>query len=111
MADLTVNEALSASAKQAVGAAAPEGNGAAGRALPRPPTAAEVRTAVAETIDAVAPHAGELEFFVDEGSGRAIVRVVDKETNQVVRQIPGPEMLTIRRALDRLRGILIRAKA
>jgi flagellar protein FlaG len=111
MADLTINEALLASAKQAAGAAAPKGNGSAGRAIPRPPTAAEVRTAVTETMDLVAPHAGALEFFVDEGSGRAIVRVMDKETNQVIRQIPGPEMIAIRRVLDRIKGILIRVKA
>jgi flagellar protein FlaG len=48
---------------------------------------------------------------MSEDSGEAIVRVVDKETNQVVRQIPGQEMLAIRRALDRLQGILIRVKA
>jgi flagellar protein FlaG len=62
-------------------------------------------------MEAVAPRAAELEFLMSEDSGEAIVRVVDKETNQVVRQIPGQEMLAIRRALDRLQGILIRVKA
>jgi flagellar protein FlaG len=70
-----------------------------------------VRAAVADTIAALARRAGELEFLVDADNSRAIVRVVDKETKQVVRQIPAPEMMAIRRALDRVQGILIRAKA
>jgi len=52
-----------------------------------------------------------LEFSVDEGSGRTITRLVDKETNVVLRQFPSEEMLSIGRALDQLQGLLIRQKA
>ena len=81
----------------------------AAAAEPAPPGPREVSEAVAETLAAVAPHAGSLEFRVEHGE--AIVRVVDRETRQLVRQIPSEEMVAIRRALDRVQGILIRSKA
>jgi flagellar protein FlaG len=89
---------------------APARRPAAGR-TPARPSHEDVRAALAEVIEAVAPQAGALEFIVDEVRGRTIVRVVDKETKAVVRQIPAPEMLAIRRSLERMQGILIRLKA
>ncbi len=73
------------------------------------PQLTALRTEIAETLAAVAPHAGALEFEVDQG--HTIVRVVDRETKQLVRQIPSEEMVEIRRALERAQGILIRSKA
>jgi flagellar protein FlaG len=52
-----------------------------------------------------------LEFSVDSESQRSIVKVVDHETNEVIRQMPTPEALEIAKALDRLQGMLIRQKA
>lgn len=78
-------------------------------AEPAPPAPREIVRAVAETLAAVAPRAGALEFQVDQGE--TVVRVVDRETKQLVRQIPSEEMVAIRRAIDRVQGILIRSKA
>jgi flagellar protein FlaG len=57
--------------------------------------------------------ANGLEFQIDQSSGRTLVKILDKETNTVVRQIPSEEMLTIAHALDRMqgRGGLVRQKA
>ncbi len=52
-----------------------------------------------------------LEFSVDAGSGRSVTRLVDKETNTVIRQIPSEEMLDIARALDHFQGLLLKQKA
>lgn len=52
-----------------------------------------------------------LEFSVDSDSNRTIVRVVDQETRDVIRQIPSPEAVEIAKALDQLQGLLIRQKA
>lgn len=52
-----------------------------------------------------------LEFTVDADSHRSIVKIVDHETKQVIRQMPTPEALEIAKALDRLQGLLIRQKA
>jgi flagellar protein FlaG len=48
-----------------------------------------------------------LEFSVDAESGEMLVRVIDRATRQVIRQIPSEEMLAIARALDRMRGLLV----
>lgn len=55
--------------------------------------------------------ARDLQFSVDEVSGNSVVRVVDRETKEVIRQIPSEEMLAIAHAIDRLQGLLLRQKA
>lgn len=52
-----------------------------------------------------------LEFTIDEDSQRTIVKVVDRETKDVIRQIPSEEALEIAKALDQASGLLIRQKA
>lgn len=50
-------------------------------------------------------------FSLDDETGKTIVRIVDSNTGQLIRQIPSPEILEIARSLDRLRGVLIAAEA
>jgi flagellar protein FlaG len=52
-----------------------------------------------------------LEFTIDENSGRALLRIIDPETKQLIRQIPSEEVLAISRALDRLEGLLLQQRA
>ncbi|MFA6310351.1 MAG: flagellar protein FlaG [Sterolibacterium sp.] len=52
-----------------------------------------------------------LEFTVDSETSMNIVKVVDKETNKTIRQFPSEEALAIAKTLDKLQGMLIRAKA
>ena len=53
-----------------------------------------------------------LEFSVDEAAvGKTVVKVVDRETGDMIRQIPSEEALAIAKALDQLQGLLIRQKA
>lgn len=52
-----------------------------------------------------------LEFAIDEDSNRAIVKVMDQQTKEVIRQMPTAEALEIAKALDKLQGILVRQKA
>jgi flagellar protein FlaG len=52
-----------------------------------------------------------VQFSVDSQSGRAIIRVVDTGTGQLIRQIPSEEVIAIRRALDRIAGLLIQREA
>jgi flagellar protein FlaG len=48
----------------------------------------------------------KLSFVVDQESKKAIVRVVDAETNQVIRQIPSEEAVLVAKKISRLMGIL-----
>lgn len=52
-----------------------------------------------------------VEFSVDADSKRTVVKVVDQETQQVLRQMPTQEALDIAKALDRNQGVLIRQEA
>ena len=40
-----------------------------------------------------------------------MVKVVDQSTKEVIRQIPSEEMLAIAKALDSLKGLLVRQTA
>jgi flagellar protein FlaG len=40
-----------------------------------------------------------LQFSVDEDSGRSVIRVVNAETQELVRQIPSEEALRISRVI------------
>lgn len=52
-----------------------------------------------------------LEFAVDRDSSREVVRVIDKETREVIRQMPSHEAIDIAKALDKLHSLLVRASA
>jgi len=53
----------------------------------------------------------QLHFQVDDKSGDTIVQVIDSETDKVVRQIPSQEVLDVRDAIERYKGILLKEKA
>lgn len=52
-----------------------------------------------------------LEFSIDPDTDRTVVKVVDQQTKEVIRQMPSVEALEIAKALDRLQGLLIRQQA
>jgi flagellar protein FlaG len=70
-----------------------------------------VKEAVKAANDAVKAIKSELDFSVDEETGKTVVRVVEKQTGTLIRQIPSEEMLEIAKALDRLQGLLVRNSA
>lgn len=60
----------------------------------------------------------DMDFSVDDKTGRFVVKVIDSQTKEVIRQIPSEEMLAISRHLadsleemDDSRGFLIELKA
>lgn len=53
----------------------------------------------------------EIKFSLDEDTGMSIVKVIDKATDQVIRQIPSEEVVAIARTLDKLQGLLFTGKA
>ena len=63
---------------------------------------------VREHVRRVVP---ELDFSVDEDTGRVVVKLMDTATNEVLRQIPSEEVLHIAKMLDKLQGLLLREKA
>ena len=77
----------------------------------RVPSAGELQKALEEVEKAVAPMAQSLQFSLDKDSGKTVVKVMDTDTNEVIRQIPSEEVLAISKAVDKLKGLLIKQQA
>ena len=67
--------------------------------------------AVKKLNEHVAPALQTIEFSLDQESKRMIVKVVDTETQKVLRQIPNEEVLAMSKTLDKLQGLVIRQTA
>ena len=88
---------------------------------PAPAVRVEVHAAPAENvsleraIDAVNqmldPMARGLQFSIDASTGKTVVKLIDKESGEVLREMPSREMLAIARALDRVQGVLFNGHA
>ncbi|MBI4949518.1 MAG: flagellar protein FlaG [Deltaproteobacteria bacterium] len=53
----------------------------------------------------------ELRFEVDNESDEMIIKIIDPETKQVIRQIPSEELLAIRERMKDLIGVLYNARS
>lgn len=82
--------------------AVPQGRGIAadGERLPQSPVdqakeVAKVEQAVSQVNEFVQNLNRDLQFTVDENSGHTVIKVLDTETKEVIRQIPPEELLRI----------------
>lgn len=75
------------------------------------PSRQQLDNAVKAVNDFVNPVNNSLQFRVDDDTGKTIVKVIDKTTNEVIRQFPSEEMIAIAKALDGIKGLLFRQKA
>ncbi|MEZ0232199.1 MAG: flagellar protein FlaG [Methylophilaceae bacterium] len=71
----------------------------------------ELSDAVQSINEFVTPVANSITFSIDKDTGRTIVKVIDKHTQEVIRQIPDDEVLAISKALDKLQGLLLKQTA
>lgn len=70
----------------------------------------ELEAAVKKLNELVAA-ATTITFSLDEESGKPIIKVIDMETQTVLRQIPNEEALAMSRNMDRLQGLVLRQQA
>jgi flagellar protein FlaG len=56
-------------------------------------------------------HLSGLDFSFDPDSDRTIVKVIDKQTSEVIRQIPSEKAVAIAKSLDEAIGKLVKEKA
>ena len=52
----------------------------------------------------------ELNFSVDDKSGRTVIKVIDSQTDEVIRQIPSEEVIELAQMIDQHAGLLMDAK-
>lgn len=75
---------------------------------------AQLKDAV-DTVNQAMRKAGQaLEFSVDPDTNKPVIRMVDKDTGDLIRQIPSEEILAISRSIDQFlqrQGMLLSQKA
>ncbi len=81
---------------------------------PQRPSPEQLKTA-ADNINRAMQQANqnlEFEFTMDTDTKKTVVKVVDKQTGELVRQIPTEETLEIARSIDKFqRSLLLNQKA
>lgn len=55
--------------------------------------------------------AKNLKFSIDEDTGKTVVKILDSQTQEVIRQFPTEEAISIARSLDKVQGLLFSDKA
>ena len=67
----------------------------------------EVLEVVQKANAALTSNQSNLKFLVDSDNGKPIVQIVDRETQEVLKQIPSVEMLKIAKAIEKMQGVLM----
>ncbi len=71
----------------------------------------QIQKAVDEIEKFTQALARNLTFSIDEDTGKTIVKLMDIQTKEVIRQIPTEEVVSIARALGKIQGSLFDDKA
>ena len=75
------------------------------------PSADAIAKAAEDIQNFVKDMGRNLSFSVDEVTGYNVVRVVNPETNELIRQLPSEELLKIARSMKDLGNVLVNQKA
>ncbi len=70
-----------------------------------------VQDAVKRLSEFVASTNSEINFSVDQTSGVQVVKVMDKQSGDVIRQFPSEEAIQLAQVLDKIQGLLVKDKA
>ncbi|HAB01622.1 MAG TPA: flagellar biosynthesis protein FlaG [Pseudomonas sp.] len=76
-----------------------------------PKSEAELHSAVQDIQDFVQSLQRNLEFSVDDSTGTWVVKVVARDSGEVIRQIPSETALELARSLQDVNSLLFDAKA
>jgi len=68
----------------------------------------QLKSAVAEVQRKIPQNSSNLQFSVDEDLGVTVVKLMDSQTKDVIRQIPSEEFLKIAKSIDMMQGLLVK---
>jgi flagellar protein FlaG len=71
----------------------------------------QIKQAVEDINQSMKQQLNGLEFVIDEDTNRSVVKVIDSETKEVIRQFPSQETLQIAKSLDDTLGKIINEQA
>ena len=76
------------------------------------PSAEDLKAAAAKVSKAMSIQSpDELEFAIDKGTGKSVVRIVDGSTGKLIQQFPSEQMLEIAQSIGSSHGLLLNQKA
>lgn len=75
------------------------------------PNREQVLAAVTDMQDFVQATHHNIQFQLDEDSGRMLVKVTERDTGEVIRQIPSEEAVRLAESLSEIRSLLFSAEA
>lgn len=122
--DIGINSSLSASLSKAT-AAVPQASPVAAAAKAaeidaevskkEPEEATQSREPVEDAVIAIQSFVQsirrDLNFSLDDSSGRVVVKVTDGASGDVIRQLPSEEALRLAESLEEVRSLLFKAEA
>ena len=87
-------------------------NEAASEKPAEPVSQEQLQTAINSVQEYIKPfNNNNLEFSVDKDTKQYVVKIIDSETKEVIRQMPSEEMIAIAKALDTLKGLFVKQQA
>ncbi len=110
--DMTLSALVASQSQVKVSGTGAAGNAKDGKILPdtgkQPPqnnseanpSVAQLENVAKKLNEFVESHQYSVRFSVDEGSGRHIIKVVDTNTDEVIRQVPNQQALSIAKAIE-----------
>lgn len=72
---------------------------------------AEMAEIVQKTVQALSSKASDLKFMIDQDNGQPVVQVIDRESQEIIRQIPSVEMLALAKKLEKMQGVFFSGQA
>jgi flagellar protein FlaG len=83
-----------------------------GKPLPaQAPSTGDVQQAVSRLNDYAQSLRRDIQFSIDKSSGDTVIKVIDSNSGETIRQIPSEVMLAIAQSLDNAQGLFVNTKA
>lgn len=75
------------------------------------PTKEQVEQAAARVKEVLRGTTSRLEIEIDSDSHKAVIKILNGESGEIIRQIPAQELLDLAKHLDEPKGLLVRERA
>jgi len=76
-----------------------------------PPTREKVEQAAARIKEVLRGTTSRLEIEIDDDLDQVVIKIVNGESGEIIRQIPSQELLNLAKHLDEPKGLLVRERA
>jgi len=72
------------------------------------PNPEQVKQAIVDINNVIKSMSSNVEFSIDKETQERVVKVINKHSGEVIRQMPTEEMLNIAKEINKLQGLIIR---